>query len=82
VAEDENLVVNPKNAVNGSITSNDLVDDQIRPDYIFTVKPAEIKTMPFSKFGFRNEGGLNENDLSRVFEDAKIVVTSTGRSGN
>jgi len=29
-----------------------------------------------------NEGGLNENDLSRVFEDAKIVVTSTGSSGN
>jgi len=51
VAEDENLVVNPKNAVNGSITSNDL-------------------------------GGLNQNDLSRVFEDAKIVVASTGSSGN
>ena len=31
---------------------------------------------------FRNEGGLNENDLSRVFEDAKIAVTSTGRSCN
>jgi len=82
VAEDANLVIKPKNAVNGSITSNDLVDDQIRPDYIFAVKPAEIITMPFSKFGFRNEGGLNENDLSRVFEDTKIVVTSTGRSGN
>ena len=82
VAEDENLVVNPENAVNGSITSNDLVDDQIRPDYIFTVDLAEIKTISFSNFGFRSENGASQEDLSNDFEDGNIVISSTGQPGN
>ena len=82
VAEDANLVVNPKTAVNSSITSNDLVDDQIRPDYIFTVDPAEIKTISFSNFGFRSENGASQEDLSNYFEDGNIVISSTGQPGN
>ena len=82
VAEDANLVVNPKTAVNSSITSNDLVDDQIRPDYIFTVDPAEIKTISFSNFGFRSENGASQEDLSNDFEDGNIVISSTGQPGN
>ena len=82
VAEDANLVVNPKTAVNSSITSNDLVDDQIRPDYIFTVDLAEIKTISFSNFGFRSENGASQEDLSNDFEDGNIVISSTGQPGN
>ena len=82
VAEGENLVVNPKNAVKGSITSNDLIDDQIRPDYIFTIDPAEIKTIAFSNFGFRSENGASQEDLSNDFEDGNIVISSTGQPGN
>ena len=82
VAEDANLVVNPKTAVNSSITSNDLVDDQIRPDYIFTVDLAEIKTISFSNFGFRSENGASQEDLSNDFEDGNIVMSSTGQPGN
>lgn len=72
--QDEKQIRNPDDAA--------LINDQGLPDYIFTVSLAEIMTIPFSDFGFKNGNVSNDTDLSHVFEDGRIVVTSTGRPGN
>ena len=62
--------------------AGELEPDPTIPDYIFTIDPAEIKTIAFSNFGFRSENGASQEDLSNDFEDGNIVISSTGQPGN
>lgn len=73
-AQEENQIVD--------VDGTGIVVDQILPDYIFTVPLAEVMTIPFSRFGFKNENVSNNTNLSDVFKDGRIVVAFTGRPGN